>query len=465
MKRHLIILLLLFLALSAAGETEVPDTFIYRGGSGRVTLTCPDYRLEDSEAFARICFDSPNYTRILVNGTEYATQQEGKSSFAEIPVPLNRSFDIQATTTAMSQPHDITYTLYIGVDALSDGNLPGLRKRSVTVPRYAKGFAVDEYEDGYALIRITEGQRFLVVPEGMPVPEGLHPDIRVLQLPMQKVYLAATSVMSLVSAVHALDRIAFSSIRAEDWEIPAAKMAMEQGQIRFAGKYDTPDYELLVREGCDLAIESTMIGHSPKIMEMLELLGIPVWVDRSSYEPHPLGRTEWIRLYGILFGKREEADRFFEEQANRIQELSDPSGNRGTVAFFYLNANGAVVVRNPSDYIPEMIRMAGGSYVPEAAPTGMTAASVNISMENFYAEACEADYLIYNAAIDQPLSSVSDLISRNPLFASFKAVQNGHVYCAQRRMYQATDTVSDFILDVRHMFEGSEEMTFLTPVR
>ena len=45
MKRHLIILLLLFLALSAAGETEVPDTFIYRGGSGRVTLTWPDYRL------------------------------------------------------------------------------------------------------------------------------------------------------------------------------------------------------------------------------------------------------------------------------------------------------------------------------------------------------------------------------------------------------------------------------------
>ena len=111
MKRHLIILLLLFTALFAAGESETPDTFIVRGGSGRVTLTCPDYRMEDGAAFARICFDSPNYTRILVNGTEYATQQEGKISSAEIPVPLNRSFDIQATTTAMSQPHDITYTL------------------------------------------------------------------------------------------------------------------------------------------------------------------------------------------------------------------------------------------------------------------------------------------------------------------------------------------------------------------
>ncbi|MBQ9008970.1 MAG: ABC transporter substrate-binding protein [Clostridia bacterium] len=469
MKRHLILLLFLLLLMPlpvAAGETLTPDTFIFRGGSGRVTLSCTEVRVDADRAYARISFDSPRYTRILLDGTEYPTQQEEAVSWAEIPAFLNRSFDIQATTTAMSQPHDITYTLYIGVDKLAGEEVPGLQKLSVTVPQYARGFTVDEYENGLALIRITEGQRFLVVPEGQPVPEGLHPDIRVLTLPLQNVYLAATSVMSLADATGALDQIAFSSIRAEEWEIPAAREAMEQDRIRFAGKYDAPDYELLVREGCDLAIESTMIGHSPKIMEMLELLGIPVWVDRSSYEPHPLGRTEWIRLYGILFGKRAEADRFFEEQAARVTELSVVSGDGGTVAFFYINANGAVVVRNVSDYIPEMIRMAGGTYVPEkAAAAGVTAASVTMSMESFYQEASEADYLIYNAAIDAPLTSVSDLVARNSLFSSFKAVQSGQVYCAQRRMYQATATVSDFILDVRNMFEGQGEMTFLTQVR
>ena len=42
---------------------------------------------------------------------------------------------------------------------------------------------------------------------------------------------------------------------------------------------------------CDLAVESTMILHTPKVQEMIEDLDIPVFVDYSSYESHPLGRN------------------------------------------------------------------------------------------------------------------------------------------------------------------------------
>lgn len=73
---------------------------------------------------------------------------------------------------------------------------------------------------------------------------------------------------------------------------------MEDGSIVFAGKYSEPDYELLVNSGCNLAIESTMILHTPKVQEMIEQMGIPVFTDRSSYENHPLGRTEWIKSLG-----------------------------------------------------------------------------------------------------------------------------------------------------------------------
>ena len=82
---------------------------------------------------------------------------------------------------------------------------------------------------------------------------------------------------------------------------------MNAGTMIFAGKYSEPDYELLVSENCDLAIESTMILHSPKVQEMIEMLDIPVFIDRSSYESQPLGRTEWIKLYGAMLDKEEEA--------------------------------------------------------------------------------------------------------------------------------------------------------------
>ena len=75
---------------------------------------------------------------------------------------------------------------------------------------------------------------------------------------------------------------------------------METGDILYAGNYSAPDYEQILAEGCDLAIENTMVYHTPEVKEQLEKFGIPVMVDYSSYETEPLGRTEWVKLYGLL---------------------------------------------------------------------------------------------------------------------------------------------------------------------
>ena len=448
------------------GETIAPDGFSFSGGTGRVTLSCPEVYLDGEQAQALIVFSSPRYTYVKADGTEYPTICDEETSRAVIPVPLNRSFEIQAQTTAMSEPHEITYTLYIRMDALSEDGLPGLKWESTMPLRYAEGFQVDYFQGGYALIRIREGGRYLVVPEGLDAPEGLDPEITVLRRPLKRIYLAATSAMSLFDAMDGLDAIRFSSLQAEDWSVAAAADAMERGEILFAGKYDQPDYESLVREGCDLAVESTMILHAPKIQELLELLHIPVLVDRSSYEPHPLGRTEWIKLYAVLLGKEADAERFFAEQEATLSDYEDTGK---TVAFFYLSSNGTVVVRSPADYIPRMISMAGGTYALQDLPDdGQAAASVGISMEEFYTRAVDADILIYNAAIDTTVGSLQDLTGRAEVLSEFKAVKEGQVWRAERNLYQATDRVAGFIQDIHRILtedeRGAKELMFLRPL-
>ena len=185
---------------------------------------------------------------------------------------------------------------------------------------YAECFSVDHYDGGYSLITVKDDARYLVVPENASVPDGLDADIVVLQQPLDKIYLAATSAMSLFAAVDALDHIRLTGTRESGWYIDAAVEAMQRGDIEFAGKYSEPDYERLIDEECDLAIESTMIYHTPKVKEMIEDLGIPVLVDRSSYEQHPLGRTEWIKLYAALVGKDAEAAEFFDQQAANFSQ-------------------------------------------------------------------------------------------------------------------------------------------------
>jgi iron complex transport system substrate-binding protein len=329
---------------------------------------------------------------------------------------------------------------------------------------YATEFDVYYYEDGYKLLDVHEDKTYLVVPDGKDVPDGLDKDIVVLQQPTDHIYMAATAIMSLFDAMDALSNVKFSGVNSSGWYIEDAKAAMEAGDMAYAGKYSEPDYETLINGDCNLAIESTMILHTPKVQEMIEDLGIPVFVDYSSYETHPLGRTEWIKLYGAMLNKEDEAKAFFDEQAQVIEKLKGFENTEKTVAYFYVNTDGSIVVRKSDDYIPSMIEIAGGRYVfKDLKNPDSNAPAVKLTMEEFYATAVDTDYLIYNGTIDGQVSSISELEAKSELFADFKAVKDGNVWYTGKNLYQATDTVGELIMDMHLMLTGGDanQMTFL----
>lgn len=345
--------------------------------------------------------------------------------------------------------------------------IPGLVFESQMELEYAQCFDVYYYEGGYELLDVHESGRYLLVPEDGQAPEGLDESIVVLQKPLDHIYLVASAVMSLFDSLDALENICFSGTDVSGWYIENAVKAMEAGEIIYAGKYNEPDYELLIGEECDLAIESTMVLHSPKVREMLVELGIPVFVDYSSYESHPLGRTEWVRLYGCLVDKEEEAKAFFDGQAEVVEKLKDFPNTEKTVAFFYVNTNGTVVVREATDYIPRMIEIAGGRYIFENLKNEENnLSSVSLTMEEFYNQAIDADYLIYNATIDSPVETVDELLAKSELLADFKAVKEENVWCTDKYMYQATDIIGNMITDIHLMLtEGDDsQMTFMKKI-
>ena len=346
--------------------------------------------------------------------------------------------------------------------------IAGLEAEGKMALRYAEQFAAYRYKGGYTLIDVQEAGLWLVVPQEKPVPEGIPSDVSLIRLPVRSAYLAASSAFALWRALGALPSLRLTSTKEEDWYMPEARQAMAEGSLRYAGKYSAPDYELLLGESCDLAIESTMIFHAPKVQEKLVSLGIPVFVDTSSREAHPLGRLEWVRLYGLLAGKETEAAQFFEEQLSLLSEGARYPKTGKTVAFFYVNQNGQAMVRGGADYISQLIDLAGGSYLfsSEAYPDVASKTSyVALSMEEFYQSASQADYLLYNNTLSDAVHSVADLCSRSGLFADFKAVRDGTVWAADASLYQASDAVGNAILDLHTMLTGltgeSHALTFL----
>lgn len=338
--------------------------------------------------------------------------------------------------------------------------LPGLTYDHSMELSYAEEFSVDYYNDGYALITIAEEGQFLVVPEGKEAPKGLSEDITVIKQPLNNIYLVATSAMDLFRAIDGIDNIRLSGTKESGWYIQEAKDAMESGKMIYAGKYNAPDYELILNEGCGLAIESTMIHHNPEVQEKLEQFGIPVMVERSSYESHPLGRTEWMKLYAVLLGKEDVAEKAFKEQTDKLDKVlaSDDKDTGKTVAFFYINSTGAVNVRKSNDYVSNMIELAGGKYVPEDTGESDNALStMNMQMEEFYAKAKDADYIIYNSTIDGELSTIDELLAKSNLLADFKAVKDGNVWCTGKNLFQETTELGTMIEDIHTILTTDDD--------
>ncbi|MDO5117254.1 MAG: ABC transporter substrate-binding protein [Eggerthellaceae bacterium] len=324
---------------------------------------------------------------------------------------------------------------------------------------HATGFSIDYYKDGYKLITIDEEGQFLIVPEGKEAPSDLSSEIVVIKQPVQNIYLVATATMDMFRSIDALDSIKMTGTKASDWYIPEAVERMEGGQIVYAGKYSMPDYEVILSNNCDLAIESGMIYHTPDVKEALEARGIPVMVDLSSYEGEPLGRVEWVKVYGAITNHEDEANAAFEQQRQLFAEATsgEKLASTPTVAFFYITTSGAVSVRVGDDYIPKMIELAGGKYVySDLVNENSNASSKTLQMENFYEKAKNADVLIYNSTIDSTMNSIDDMIGKSEFLANFDAVKAGHVWITSQNMYQDSMEFGYFIVDVKKILQNPE---------
>lgn len=475
------------------------------GGSGRASVTSPaKVEIKDGKAVATLEWSSPNYDYMVVDGEKYLpVNTEGNSVF-QIPVEaFDQDIAVIADTVAMSTPHEIEYTLNFHAgengqnaakaDTSEQEDADGAEKGQQTAAvggnpaktaaasltydhsmelSYAENFAVDYYEGGYKLLTTRlNGDRILIVPKHQQVPEdaealvspsaeGKPGKLIVLQEPVKNLYLVASSVMDMFAQLDSMDAISMCGLKEEDWYIPAAKQAMKDGTLLYAGKYSQPDYELLLSQNCSMAIENSMIYHTPEVMEKLDEFGIPTLVEYSSYEEHPLGRVEWVRFFGALLDQEEKADQLFEKQKEALKRVETEESTGKTVAFFYITSNGLVQVRQSTDYIPKMIELAGGKYVFEnLGDPDSRRSTVNLQLEDFYDGAQDADFLVYNTTIDRQVQTLEDLLKKCSLLKDFKAVKNHQVWCTTEDMYQQSMSAGNLIEDFHRMLTGDDKET------
>lgn len=208
--------------------------------------------------------------------------------------------------------------------------------------------------------------KYLIVPKDVEIPAGLDKDMIVIQLPVEKTYVASEDALKLLDKqLDAAESIKAVGMEQKDCQIENIAKAMEDKKISFDGAFDDLDYKALVKDEIDFAIlpseflpgnakdeedadaadetadtksedqkddkddkttdEKADEDKTPEELlkeenerlsdtaERLATLTIPMLVDRSADEKTDLAKAEWLKVYGVIFGCEDQANELFQQ--------------------------------------------------------------------------------------------------------------------------------------------------------
>ena len=337
MKKKLPLLLLLtFVCAFPVRAEETPDGYFFRwsGGTGKAEISLTGAEERDGQLFATIQFSGAggkksHYDAVRTGGEEYA----GDNVFT-IPARLNANTEIEARTTAMSQPHWIAYTLYVGetepsgaetggsaenTEAGTAGTeapaIAGLTVQGGPLTETADLLKMWKYEDAagaeYILASVDTGteeaRRYLIVPAGAELPAGLEKEVSVISRPAEHVCVFAPEALRRIEELGLSDAIAAAGADAAEAGSEELRGKMEDGSVASAGTSEDPDYRELIRCGADLLIMPSSVFADTETFEHIaaraDTLGIPLLIDSSAEETGEDAAADWDLLYGAVLGQ------------------------------------------------------------------------------------------------------------------------------------------------------------------
>ncbi len=270
---------------------------------------------------------------------------------------------------------------------------------------------------------LTVGQgssvrRYTLVPHGVNSCDTA--GSTVIRVPVQRVILSGTTQIPWLRALGVHDRvIGFPDPGLiHDPEIVAR---IRRGYVRDVGGPSGLDAEQVLSLKPDLVLAYPSTDGTRE--KVLSANGIPVVVTAEMEEAHPLGRAEWIRLAGILFGKTVQADSIFKAISIRYRALSDSvrgTGHSPTV-MTGIPYGGTWFIPGGRNFAATLFRDAGFDYLwSDDGSTG----TLQLGFEAVYARALKADHWIGLGHFRDLASMLTD----EPRFRDLGPLRTGNLY-------------------------------------
>ena len=315
--------------------------------------------------------------------------------------------------------------------------------------RYARGFRI-EPRDGYTCVEIANPwdtgkvlHRYVLVPSDRPLPASL-PAGTLIRTPLRRVVVYTSVHCSLMDVLGVHEEVA-GVCGSRYMDVGFVKEGLAGGRIADLGESVQPDMEKMIEIAPDAVFTSPIDDQAG--YGRLEKIGVPIVECVDYMETHPLAPSDWVKLFGLLFGREAEADSLFRSTAeayDRTKRLADSVKTRPTLLAEY-RMGPAWYVPGGRSYMAAIYRDAGADYLwDDTSDTG----SVPLSFEHVLERAAGADVWVmkYNRPEDM---TYADLKADYAGYALFDAFRNKSVFACNtgRTTYYEDLTVHpDYIL-------------------
>jgi len=298
---------------------------------------------------------------------------------------------------------------------------------------YARRFKL-ENKDGYKLLTIINPWQgaddveysYYLIKRGMEVPADVDPD-RIIQIPVEKIICMSTTYLPMLAQLDETDAIRgiSGSYLVYDREISSR---LGKREIYDVGYEDNINKELILKISPDIVMTYGVGSESSGYLNKLRELGVMIMFNADYLEEDPLGKAEWIKVFGALFCKDDLAAEIFSEISKKyitLKEFINNNIDSRPKVMLGLPWKDTWFISPGNSYISRLISDAGGEYLWADVESDV---SMPFGIENVYIKAVEAEFWINIGAAGSrvEIASVDNRLEELPPFIAGKLFNNNN---------------------------------------
>lgn len=317
--------------------------------------------------------------------------------------------------------------------ASNSGTIP--EKPEVPGISYAKRLTIENI-DGYSHVSVIgpwQGsggviQDWYLVPRGMSIPSRID-SVKVIRVPVERVVCMSTTHIAMIKALGRSSSIRGFSGTGFIYNEQVRKLVAD-GEISETGYEDNLNKELILSLLPDIVIAYGIGSESAGYLGKLKEMGVKVLFNADYLEEDPLGKAEWIRLFGALYDCSTVADSLFkhtENEYNRYKSLIAEKAVSKPKILLGLPFRDTWFISPGNSYISRLISDAGGEYLWKDSVSDV---SMPMGLENVFIKAVSADYWLNTGSA----SSVQEIAAVDPRLTRLPCFRNGRLYNNNSRM-------------------------------